>query len=73
MTRIYLKALADSGAVKKNINNKLISSNIEEAETNIIEMIDICISGLLKDNFENDKINQVYVSDPEEFYCSNWE
>lgn len=73
LARIYLKALADAGAVKKNVNNKLISSNIEDAETDIIEMIDVCISGLLKDNLEDDKINKVYVSDPEEFYCSNWE
>lgn len=73
LATIYLKAIAEAGAIKKNINNKLVSNNIEEAETNIIEIIDSCISKLLNNNFENDKLNKVYINKPDNFYCCYWE
>lgn len=73
LTSIYLNAIKEAGAIKKNINNKKISSNIEEAETNIIEIIDSGISKLLNNNFENDKMNKVYINKPGDFYCCYWE
>lgn len=72
LTSIYLNAIKEAGAIKKNINSKLINSNIEESESEIIEIIDNCVSSLINNNFKN-STSKVNVDNPESFYCCNWE
>lgn len=74
LTSIYLNSLREAGAIKKNINSKLINSNIEESEVNIIEVVDSCISSLLLSHFKNIKSkSNIIINNPNEFCCCNWE
>ena len=58
---------------KKNKIDKLLQDSYSDYdEINIIEELDNTISIMLKRYFKN-SISNIKITQPEEFYCSNWE
>lgn len=73
LNEIFLNVYSESGATKKNINNKNILSNLEENEINITELLDITMSKILLSYFKNNNSNKIQIEDPYSFSCNNWE
>lgn len=69
----FIHRIIDKDYIKKNKIDKLLQDSYsDDDEINIIEELDNTISIMLKRYFKN-SISNIKITQPEEFYCSNWE
>lgn len=69
----FIHRIIEKDYIKKNKIDKLLQDSYsDDDEINIIEELDNTISIMLKRYFKN-SISNIKITQPEEFYCSNWE